>query len=70
VFLRLQGIGCSYNVNGATKVVLQDIWGKAYPGQMQVCGAACVPKQQNRVHVLCLQTQLLTLQRKICSSML
>lgn len=35
--LEWQSIGCSYSVPGApTKVVLQDVWGKANPGQMQV----------------------------------
>jgi hypothetical protein len=34
----VQGIGCSYAVHGSTKVVLQDVWGKAHPGQMQVRG--------------------------------
>jgi len=31
-----QEMGCSYNVHGTAKVVLQDIWGRAYPGEMQV----------------------------------
>jgi hypothetical protein len=38
VVTAVQGIGCSYAVHGSTKVVLQDVWGKAHPGQMQVGG--------------------------------
>eukprot|EP00775_Hariotina_reticulata_P005626 gene5626-5865_t len=30
-----QEMGCSYNIQGTAKVVLQDIWGRAYPGEMQ-----------------------------------
>lgn len=33
--LSVQGIGCSYHLGSSTKVVLQDVWGKAHPGQMQ-----------------------------------
>jgi hypothetical protein len=29
-------MGCSYTIAGATKVVLQGIWGRARPGEMQV----------------------------------
>jgi hypothetical protein len=31
-----QEMGCSYTIHGATKVVLQGIWGRARPGEMQV----------------------------------
>lgn len=31
-----QQIGCKYKVPGGQKTVLQDIWGKAFPGEMQV----------------------------------
>jgi hypothetical protein len=31
-----QEMGCSYNIHGSTKVVLQGIWGRARPGEMQV----------------------------------
>lgn len=31
-----QEMGCSYNIGGSTKVVLQDVWGRAKPGEMQV----------------------------------
>eukprot|EP00879_Flechtneria_rotunda_P005971 GHRR01006278.1.p1 GENE.GHRR01006278.1~~GHRR01006278.1.p1 ORF type:complete len:428 (+),score=125.08 GHRR01006278.1:410-1693(+) len=30
-----QEMGCSYNIHGHTKVVLQDIWGSARPSEMQ-----------------------------------
>jgi hypothetical protein len=33
-----QEMGCSYTIAGATKVVLQGIWGRARPGEMQVGG--------------------------------
>ncbi len=34
--LEWQGIGCSYSTARGSKVVLQDVWGKAVPGQMKV----------------------------------
>lgn len=51
-----QGLGCSYRVSRTVrKVVLQDVWGRAHSGQMQVkvayvmldgncnsCGAVCL----------------------------
>jgi hypothetical protein len=40
-----QEMGCSYNIHGATKVVLQGIWGRARPGEMQVRGSQ---QQQQR----------------------
>eukprot|EP00878_Enallax_costatus_P022284 GHUV01023629.1.p1 GENE.GHUV01023629.1~~GHUV01023629.1.p1 ORF type:complete len:289 (+),score=30.03 GHUV01023629.1:747-1613(+) len=33
--LQWETIGCTYKVHGVSKVVLQDVWGKAYPGEMQ-----------------------------------
>lgn len=34
--LEWKAIGCSYRVAGGIKQVLDDIWGKADPGEMQV----------------------------------
>ena len=36
LLLLLQGIGCSYELRGSTKVVLREIHGEAHSGQMQV----------------------------------
>jgi hypothetical protein len=37
--LEWQRIGCSYRTATGTKVVLQDVYGRASPGEMQVGGA-------------------------------
>jgi hypothetical protein len=34
--LEWRGLGCSYAVGGGIKAVMQDVWGKAAPGEMQV----------------------------------
>jgi ATP-binding cassette, subfamily G (WHITE), member 2 len=36
VTVEWQRLGCTYRVPGGTKVVLQDVWGIARPGEMQV----------------------------------
>lgn len=36
LFCCLQALGCSYTVHGRTRVVLQDVWGAARAGEMQV----------------------------------
>lgn len=36
VHLEWQGLGCSYNGSHGKLVVLQDVWGSALPGEMQV----------------------------------
>lgn len=40
VHLEWQGLCCSYNGSHGKIVVLQDIWGAALAGEMQVCTAA------------------------------
>lgn len=36
ISIEWQGLGCSYRSGGGTTVVLEGVWGKALPGQMQV----------------------------------
>ena len=41
ISLEWRGVGCSYNAHGSVKTVLQDVWGKARPGEMQVGVVVC-----------------------------
>lgn len=66
VTVEWQRLGCTYRVPGGTKVVLQDVWGIARPGEMQVrekrdeSGARrrrrLVFAQQKKTHPLLIQT--------------
>jgi hypothetical protein len=52
-----QGVGCSYRLRGARKVVLHDIWGAAKSGEVQVgrggsiCSYTCQPRAWLHVRV-------------------
>jgi hypothetical protein len=35
-----QGVSCSYKVHRASKVVLQDVWGAAMAGEVQVSSSS------------------------------
>lgn len=55
-----QEMGCSYNIQGTTKVVLQGIWGRAHPGEMQVRGAAAAAGAELAVMNKCPQQHSLS----------
>lgn len=60
LWLLLQALGCSYDISGQKKVVLQDVWGKAEPGQMQVQESLSQPWVLWKTSKLCLDNKLPT----------
>lgn len=49
VHLEWQGLCCSYNTSHGKIDVLQDIWGAAIPGEMQVGAVGCASPQRSQL---------------------